>query len=65
MDRGSKKWQGMMLPEHVEMLKDAEQEQYRKKKPILDEQEWEEIGQKLMEALETGEPVRVTYYNGI
>ena len=36
-DRGSIKWQGMFLPEHVEMLRDWKEESKRIPKPELDE----------------------------
>lgn len=37
-DRGTIKWTAMMLPEHVELLKQLEHEQQKVKKPELDEQ---------------------------
>lgn len=36
-DRGSTKWQGMFLTEHVQMLRDLREEQNKMPKPNLDE----------------------------
>lgn len=36
-DRGSTKWQGMFLTEHVKMLREWETEQRKMPQPILDE----------------------------
>ncbi|WP_152658309.1 YolD-like family protein [Oceanobacillus sp. CFH 90083] len=49
-DRGNKKWTAIMIPEHVAMLKEVKKEYYAVEKPILDEQQIEENGFKLMMA---------------
>jgi hypothetical protein len=36
-DRGMKKWQGMMLPEHVKLIRDYTEAQKKIPKPELDE----------------------------
>lgn len=36
-DRGTKKWTAMMLPEHVEMLREHKQALYETPRPQLDE----------------------------
>src|SRR5690625_7696100 len=59
-DRGTKKWVSLMLPEHVDMLKEVFLEY--KEKPVLDEQQMIEIDQKLKFALETDEVIEMTYY---
>lgn len=60
-DRGTKKWVSLMLPEHVEMLEHVFVEY--KKKPVLDEQQMEEIDQTLKYALKTNVDIEMTYYN--
>lgn len=42
-DRGNIKWTAIMLPEHVQMLDEIFNGPEKKKKPILDEQEIQEI----------------------
>lgn len=42
-DRGMMKWQGMMLTEHVAMLKDYNQELKREPRPNLDEWDYDAI----------------------
>lgn len=61
-DRGTKKWVSLMLPEHVEALKQAFAEMDYKKKPILDEQQLEENDAKLRQAFQNGLTVGVEYY---
>lgn len=60
-DRGTKKWVSLMLPEHVEMLKEVFIEY--KEKPQLDGQEKEMIDQTLKWALETKEEIEITYFD--
>ncbi|MGD7045763.1 YolD-like family protein [Jeotgalibacillus proteolyticus] len=38
-DRGTIKWTSLMLPEHVEMVKEIYKEQNKVDKPLLDEQQ--------------------------
>lgn len=61
-DRGSKKWSAMMLPEHVQMLKEVQREYYLEEKPVLDEQKLEEINFQLALAKKDNLLVDVTYY---
>lgn len=61
-DRGTKKWVSLMLPEHVEMLKEVFIEY--KEKPELDMQEMEKIDETLKWALETEGEIEVTYFDG-
>jgi YolD-like protein len=52
-DRGNKKWTSLMLPEHVEQLRDFfDVEYYKVEKPVLDEQQLEEMNDKINEAME-------------
>lgn len=61
-DRGSIKWSAMMMPEHIQMLNEYWKEQEWKEKPILDEQQKEEIGIKLHLAIHDDLTVRIKYY---
>ncbi|HLR71312.1 MAG TPA: YolD-like family protein [Pseudogracilibacillus sp.] len=59
-DRGTMKWVSLMLPEHVEMLKEVFVEY--KEKPILDEQKMTEIDRTLKYALKYQVTIEMTYY---
>lgn len=61
-DRGNIKWDAIMLPEHVEMLKDVFNEEEYKEKPILDEQQIMEINATLQNALENDLTVQIKYF---
>lgn len=61
-DRGTKKWTSLMLPEHIELLKDAFAEFEYKEKPILDEQQIIEINTQLKHALKANLAVEIKYY---
>jgi len=60
-DRGTKKWVSLMLPEHVEMLKEVFIDY--KEKPVLDLQEKERIDRTLKWAIETKEEIEITYFD--
>lgn len=62
-DRGTKKWTSLMLPEHVEMIKQLWAEDEFKEKPILSEQQLEENEFILQEALRDDSTIQVKYYN--
>jgi hypothetical protein len=51
-DRGSKKWQGFFLPEHVKILKDLKNDYYKVPRPELDESQIEEMEKLILESLE-------------
>jgi len=59
-DRGTIKWVSLMLPEHVELLKEVFVEY--KEKPSLDEQKMHEIDQALKYAVEHDVPLEMTYF---
>ncbi|HSH25005.1 MAG TPA: YolD-like family protein [Massilibacterium sp.] len=59
IDRGMKKWRGMMLPEHVELLK-RWREKEEINKPILDEQQLQEFERTVEEAIEFHLPLCFT-----
>ncbi|GAA0428186.1 YolD-like family protein [Lentibacillus halophilus] len=63
-DRGSKKWTAMMMPEHEELLRKMWKEQDYKEKPILDEQQKEDVDARLQEAVYYHRTVEVKHYNG-
>jgi hypothetical protein len=61
-DRGTIKWTSIMLPEHINKLEEFWSEQEEKKKPILDEQEMEEIDVKLQCALQNDLTIIIKYF---
>lgn len=63
-DRGSIKWTSLMLPEHVEMIRNLWKEDERVEKGIVDEQKAVEIDFLLQRALTDDLTVRVKIHNG-
>jgi hypothetical protein len=61
-DRGNIKWTAMMLPEHVELLREWQKEDAYKSRPELDEQRLEEMNEIIHEAMEFHECLSFTYY---
>lgn len=51
-DRGLIKWQGFFMPEHKSLLKIAEIEDMKSKKPILDEGNLQEINDFLVQSVQ-------------
>ena len=72
-DRGIAKWTAMMLPEHVQSLKNLLVDDEKIQKPILDEQEIEEIETIIFGAMECNQHLIfqiydngfITYISGI
>jgi hypothetical protein len=62
-DRGNKKWTAMMLIEHRNRLKELKESEKDREKPILDDQEKEEINYKLQQAVQNNLPVEIKYYD--
>lgn len=62
-DRGTIKWTSIMMPEHIQMLNKMWKEQDRKAKPMLDEQELEEINMKLQLAIHNNLFVVIKHYS--
>ena len=62
-DRGTMKWTAMMLPEHVQSLKNALDDEDRVKQPLLDEQEIAEIELLILEAMEFNTPLTFKVFN--
>ena len=50
-DRGNIKWQGLMLPEHIQMLRDLSEEDRKSPKPNLDEYDLQLISEEMDVAL--------------
>ncbi|TCP24503.1 YolD-like protein [Scopulibacillus darangshiensis] len=61
-DRGTIKWTSLMLPEHMTALRQWKADYKKIEKPILDEQEYEEIDRVLCDAMGEALPVIVDYY---
>jgi|SRR5690625_279452 len=61
-DRGTIKWTSLMLPEHVQMLKDMWQEDKTDFRPLLDEQLLDELNRHLQTALSQNKKVRLTVH---
>jgi hypothetical protein len=61
-DRGTIKWTSLMLPEHVEQLKQLWEESKLADKPILDEQQLEKLNANCTYALHNKVPISLTYY---
>ena len=52
----------MILPEHKQALLEYRKAQNKKKKPEIDEQQWEEFEWTMQEAKEDGEMLRFTFW---
>ncbi|OAK70109.1 YolD-like family protein [Lederbergia galactosidilytica] len=52
----------MMLPEHVERILDWRKSLDEEKKPIIDEQQWEEFGQTIQGAMANNQRVKFTVW---
>ncbi|MGP4059206.1 YolD-like family protein [Halobacillus sp. H74] len=63
-DRGTIKWTSLMLPEHVEMVKQLWKEDQRVEKGIIDEQKAVEIDFLMQRALKDDLTVKMRIYNG-
>lgn len=62
-DRGRIKWNSLMLPEHVKMLREwAEEETWTEQKQ-LDEKKLEILDETAAEAMEFGKHVQITYFD--
>jgi hypothetical protein len=59
-DRGTKKWQGFMMPEHIRELRKLRDEERKQPRPILDELKIEEMESLLNESLVLGTWLEIT-----
>ncbi|MFD1038927.1 YolD-like family protein [Virgibacillus byunsanensis] len=63
-DRGTIKWTSMMLPEHVNLLREMWEEKSQKDKPILEEDIKEEINTQLQLAIHDNLTIEVKHFSG-
>lgn len=61
-DRGTIKWNAMMLPEHVKLLREWKAEDDYVKMPEIDEWAQQEIAEQLQIANATGVYIELTYW---
>lgn len=65
-DRGTKKWTAMMLPEHVKMLREIDNEYVKTNKPALDGYQLDEIHEMIDTSLEFHLPLKFElWFNGL
>jgi hypothetical protein len=62
-DRGNKKWTAMMLIEHRKKLKELKEHENDRKKPILDDQEKGAINNKIIQAANKNQKVKIKYHH--
>jgi hypothetical protein len=64
-DRGSKKWQGFFMPEHISLLKRLNEDYYKEPRPELVEGQIEEMEQLIISSLENNSLLEIkTWKNG-
>lgn len=61
-DRGTIKWTSLMLPEHVEQLKNLWKEDLKEERIILDQQMMEKFEKKILNAYMNQKSICVKYY---
>lgn len=61
-DRGNIKWNSLMLPEHVKMLREWAAEDTWAERKFPDEQKLEELNERAADAMAFGKPVTITYF---
>lgn len=61
-DRGTIKWTSMMMPEHIEILKQINEQQEWKEKPMISEYQKEEINLALQLALKDDLTIELEYF---
>ncbi|MGP9042081.1 YolD-like family protein [Cytobacillus kochii] len=59
-DRGMKKWQGFFMPEHVQALNSLQREDSKIPRPILSEDQIEEMERVIVEGLEENSQLALT-----
>lgn len=63
-DRGKIKWQSaFFMPEHVSMLRDLRREEMKVSKPLLDQNQIEEIEQNILMAMEFTNQVKISIWD--
>ncbi|MGP4040228.1 YolD-like family protein [Gracilibacillus sp. D59] len=63
IDRGNKKWTAMMMPEHMEMLHNIFEEEQKFEKPILSEDQYDEMQRTIQEAIKFNQKIYIVYWN--
>ncbi|MFD2628770.1 YolD-like family protein [Oceanobacillus kapialis] len=61
-DRGTIKWTSMMMPEHIEILKQLNEQQDWKEKPIISDYQKEEMNLALQLALKDDLTIELEYF---
>lgn len=61
-DRGNIKWVSLMLPEHVQQLKEFARTTEKVSKPLVDEQMYERFDEMIAEALMNEQTLHFSYY---
>jgi len=61
-DRGTIKWNSLMLPEHVQILKEMWKEDEKQVAPELDDQALEELNDQCLEAYQENNVVTITQF---
>ncbi|MDN4525488.1 YolD-like family protein [Fictibacillus fluitans] len=62
-DRGTMKWQGMFMTEHVKLLREMDWDNRKKAKPELDEQQLELMEETICEAMAENLDLCFTYFS--
>jgi hypothetical protein len=63
-DRGRKKWTAMMLPEHIQQLREWQVDEKIPLRREPDEQQFEQWNYIIATAMETNTPLTITYWKG-
>lgn len=58
-----KKWVSLMLPEYVKALKELEMDDSKVAKPVLDDQQYEELNRVIVEALAKNKMLQFSYFS--
>lgn len=61
-DRGNIKWTAMMLPEHVKMLREWQEEENQVERPVLSDWELDSIADEIKRAYKGKAAIRLTYW---
>lgn len=62
-DRGTKKWQGFFMPEHISLVKAEFENQNKIEQPTLDEDKLNDIDVLIHEAMEYNQLLKYSLYN--
>ena len=62
-DRGTKKWQGFFMPEHINLVKAEFENQNKIDQPTLDEDKLNDIDVLIHEAMEYNQLLKYSLYN--